>query len=456
LKKIYHMTVCLALAASMLAGQSAASASTISIGVGSPQPAAGETSSAAPVNLITGGIGGIENAIDSNASVPTEGVPGMSFIMAGIAFDMNRTESADEHPAILALESRLAGHSGLYKDIAITQCDNYVNIRKEPSKNAEVEGKIYNNSAAHIEATLTNEEGTWYKVHSGSCSGYIKAEYFLTGSEAEDYAPSVSTMYATVDTETLRMRSEPSLEAETVSLLSADEKYRVIGTKNDFYKIQIDDDLTGYVYGDYVRISIKYKEAISIEEEQAELARLAEIERQRRLAEEAAEKARIEASKAASRAAASRSAEKTKSTSSTKSTKSTTAFTGSAGSGAGSVSDSRRALCDYAESWVGVTPYHYGGTSLTDGADCSGFVQQIFRKFGISLPRDSTSQRSAGDHISAEELRPGDIVCYSGHVAIYVGDGQVVHASSASSNPNTKYSSWNYRSVVCLVNPWGD
>ncbi|MBQ7248106.1 MAG: C40 family peptidase [Lachnospiraceae bacterium] len=454
MNRFLHITSAFTLALAMVLPQSAATASPINIDLGSPSTA--ESSSASTGSpLISGGVGGLETVIDSNPIAPTEEVPGMSLVIAGIAFDLGQNGRDSEHPAILALESRLAGHTGLYKDIAITQCDNYVNIRRQPSVSAEVEGKIYNNSAAHIEATLTNDEGIWYKVHSGSCNGYIKAEYFLTGSEAEDYAPSVSTMYATVNTETLRLREKPSLDSETVSLLSADEKYRVSGTEGEFYRLQVDEDLTGYVYGDYVKISIKYKEAISIEEEQAELARLAELERQRRLAEEAAEKARIEASKAASRAAA----QKTKSSSSTKSTKSTkstTEYTGSVGSNSGSVSDSRHALCDYAESWVGVTPYVYGGTSLTNGADCSGFVQQVFKKFGISLPRDSYSQRDAGDRISADEIRPGDIVCYSGHVAIYIGDGQVVHASSASSSPNTKYSSWNYRSVICIVNPWGD
>lgn len=452
MKKQYTIMIVIALLTAFVFGQ-ASFASSFNVDLGTSEQASSESGG----NVVMGGVGGLETA---NGTAPTtEPASGPSALIAGIAYDLNPSRTV-EHPAILALESRLAGHTGLYRDIAITQCENYVNIRREPSKTAEVEGKIYNNSAAHIEATLTNDDGIWYKVHSGSCNGYIKAEYFLTGAEAEEYAPSVSTMYATVNTETLRLRARPSLDSETVSLLSADEKYRVVGTDGEFYKISIDDDLTGYVFGDYVKITIKYKEAISIEEEQAELARLAELERQRRLAEEAAEKARIEASKAASRAAASKAKEKTKSsTSSTRSsssTKSTTEYTGSVGSSAGSVSDARRSLCDYAESWVGVTPYRMGGTSLTSGADCSGFVQQIFKRFGISLSRDSTSQRGDGEHISADEMRPGDLVCYSGHIAIYIGDGTVVHASSASSNPNTKYSNWNYRSVVCIVNPWGD
>ena len=77
-------------------------------------------------------------------------------------------------------------------------------------------------------------------------------------------------------------------------------------------------------------------------------------------------------------------------------------------------------------------PYVWGGTSLTDGADCSGFVQSVFANFGISLPRTSYEQRSAGTGVSYEEALPGDIICYDGHVGIYVGDGQIVNAQSPS------------------------
>lgn len=378
---------------------------------------------------------------------------------AGISLGtLSRTDNSNtEHPAILALEARLAGHSGLYKDIAITTVENYVNIRTQPDAESEIVGKIYNNSGAYIDDTVENEDGTWYKIHSGSCKGYIKAKYFLTGSEAEDIASTVSTMYATINPETLRLREKPSLESETVSLLSAEEKYVVVGEKDDFIKLSIDDDLEGYVLKDYVELSIKFKEAISIEEEQAELARQAELERLRREAEEEARRESIEASKEASREAA-RKATSKKSSSSTKKSSSSTkkSTTASAGSSAGSVSSRRESLCNYACSFVGNLRYVYGGNSLKSGTDCSGFVHMIFAKYGISVARNSYDLRSSGERVSSSEMRPGDIVCYSGHVAIYIGDDTVVHCSSASSNPNTKYSTWNYRSVKCIVNPWGD
>ena len=110
---------------------------------------------------------------------------------------------------------------------------------------------------------------------------------------------------------------------------------------------------------------------------------------------------------------------------------------------------SRDALVAYAQQWVGVTPYVSGGTSLTNGADCSGFTQAVYREaLGVSIPRDSRSQASGGTTISESELQPGDLVFYNGggrtinHVAMYIGGGQVVHASNGRTGTiisNMKY-----------------
>ncbi len=96
----------------------------------------------------------------------------------------------------------------------------------------------------------------------------------------------------------------------------------------------------------------------------------------------------------------------------------------SSGSGAGS------SVVDYATQFVG-NPYVWGGTSLTDGADCSGFVQSVYNNFGVSLPRTSYEQQNAGTEVSYEDAQAGDLICYGGHVAIYMGDGKIVHASNA-------------------------
>ena len=104
-------------------------------------------------------------------------------------------------------------------------------------------------------------------------------------------------------------------------------------------------------------------------------------------------------------------------------------------------------IANFACRYVG-NPYVAGGTSLTNGADCSGFTFAVYKEFGISLPRTSTSQRSAGREVSLSDAQPGDIVCYAGHVAIYIGGGRIVHASTPSTG--IKYGNVNYKPVITV------
>ena len=104
-------------------------------------------------------------------------------------------------------------------------------------------------------------------------------------------------------------------------------------------------------------------------------------------------------------------------------------------------------ICNYACQFVG-NPYVYGGTSLTNGTDCSGFTQAVFAHFGISIPRDSFSQRSCGVAVDYEDAMPGDIICYAGHVALYLGNGQIVHASTESTG--ITYGTATYRTILAV------
>ncbi|MGN0301122.1 MAG: NlpC/P60 family protein [Lachnospiraceae bacterium] len=120
---------------------------------------------------------------------------------------------------------------------------------------------------------------------------------------------------------------------------------------------------------------------------------------------------------------------------------STSIISGASGSAKG------KDIANFACRYVG-NPYVAGGTSLTNGADCSGFTFAIYKEFGISLPRTSTAQRGAGREVSLSDAQPGDIVCYAGHVAIYIGGGRIVHASTPSTG--IKYGNVNYKPVITV------
>ena len=422
-------------------------------------------------DALTGGIGsitldlaGTEAATEAQtdettaSSLPIAGIgtvdltgsdDALSAISAGIASSFLRTtsSSSEEHPSVRALESRLEANSDLYKNLAICQCEGHVNIREEADASSEILGKISNKAAAYIKEIVTNESGTWYRVKSGSVTGYIKSDYFAVNEDAVELAKKYGTLIATVNTSTLRLHAEASLESETLTTISDEEKYEVIKEDGDFLKLQIDDDLEGWVSREYVTLKMKFTEAISIEEEKAEEERLAKLAAERKAAEEKARQESIAASKKA-KEASQKAAEASKAKETTKST------TSSHSSDYSSVSSKRKAICAYAESFVGKLDYVHGGTSLSSGVDCSGFVQQIYKKYGISLPRCSDDQGYCGESVSLSEARPGDLVYYGGHIAIYIGDNTVVHASSPSTG--VKYSTVTYRSIKRIANVIGD
>lgn len=178
------------------------------------------------------------------------------------------------------------------------------------------------------------------------------------------------------------------------------------------------------------------------EEEAARKA--AEEAAKKAAAEEAAKKAQEEANKKAAEAASKKSSTTSTTTSSNKTTGNSSSSTskgngsssgsssGSSGSSSSNVSynPTGQSVVNYACQFVG-NPYVWGGTSLTNGADCSGFIMSVYAKFGVSLPHSSAAMAGCGRGVSYSEAMPGDIICYAGHVAIYMGGGQIVHASNA-------------------------
>ena len=171
-----------------------------------------------------------------------------------------------------------------YSNVAISQVTNYVNVRSEANTSSAIVGKMYNNCAATILATVDGEGGKWYQIQSGNVTGYIKAEYFITGSAAEEIAKEIGTVFVTINTTTLRLREKPTTESATLTLLSKDAEYIEIGEEGDFIKIEVDQSLSGYVHKDYLIERVELSCAVSLEEEQQKKA---EEERLKKEAEDA-------------------------------------------------------------------------------------------------------------------------------------------------------------------------
>ena len=355
-------------------------------------------------------------------------------------------------------ENELPQTASEFADIAVAQVNHYVNVRQEPDTESEILGKLYDKSAATV---LETTEDGWYRITSGNVNGYVKAEYVVVGDE--ELARSVGTRLATVTTTTLFVRTEPTTEAKVLTMLPDGDDVVVTDESTEGWAKVSTADGDGYVALDYVTLSTEYIHA----ESKAE--RLAREEAERQAAARAAEEARkareAEAARAAAEQEAARKAaekqevKKSGAGSSAGSSSGSSAGSssgGSAGSGSGSsagqsaqtASSNGQAVVDYARQFLG-NPYVYGGNSLTNGTDCSGFVKGVYAAFGINLPRTSSEQRSVGYAVSLSEIQPGDIVCYSGHVGIYAGNNTLIHASNEKTGI-TLTSPVTYRSVLAV------
>lgn len=234
---------------------------------------------------------------------------------------------------------------------------------------------------------ILGAEGEWSQIQSGEVTGYVKSEFLMTGDEAAAYAKEIASEVATCTADTLRVREEPNTECEILALMPNGEEVEVMEDLGEWLKVTVDNEV-GYVSSDFVSVAMQLPKAMTMTEIKY-------------------------------------------------------------GQG---VSDVKVDLVSYACQFVG-NPYVWGGTSLTNGADCSGFTLSIFAKYGIYLPHSSAAQANYGRRVNPGEAQPGDLFFYGGgrisHVAIYIGNGQIVHASTARTG--IKISNAYYRSPVCVV-----
>ena len=280
-----------------------------------------------------------------------------------------------------------------YHNLLISKVSNYLNIRSTPKDegNANIIGKLPGKAAGEI---LETEDG-WYKIHSGNITGYVSADsqYTATGQEAIDLAMSSASLMAIVNTDKLNVRTSPSTDASIWTQISKEERYSVVQQLDGWVQIELDggdeDESTDGAYISTRDNNVEVRYALT---EAIKFSPLEELANQQ-----------------ASR---------------------------------------RNQIVNFAIKYVG-NRYVWGGTSLTNGADCSGFVQSVMKNFGITLPRTSREQAKVGRAIKSSEMRPGDLIFYANssgtvnHVAMYIGNGQIVHA--ASSKSGIKISTWNYR-----------
>lgn len=297
-----------------------------------------------------------------------------------------------------------------YKKLGIASVDTYLNVRKKASESSKVVGKMTKNTGCDI---VSSKKG-WSKIKSGSVSGYVKTKYLIQGTDAEQKALKVASLKAIVKTETLNVRYLPSTDARIYDQLSEDEDYTVERenlsadymkayvkkhcSKKELKEIDTDsmyDNLTNWVMlsiddekvfvsKDFVSIKYKLKSAVSIKD---------------------------------------------------------------SGNGSSSSSSSKSSsMVSYAMQFLG-NRYVWGGTSLTNGTDCSGFTMGIYSHFGYSLPRTSAAQAAATKSVSSGDVQVGDLFFYGSghvsHVALYIGNGQIIHASNA--RDGIKISSAYYR-----------
>ena len=295
----------------------------------------------------------------------------------------------DEAIGVVDVENSLVGQGQQYNTFGYTNLGlAKVEGNLNIRKEASASASIVGKMTNYAACEILGEENGFYKITSGNAEGYVSMDYIITGEEALAIAQTEAREMATVNTESLRVRAQASTSSDILSTVNKDEEIVVLEVLDGWVKVEV-DNTQGYVSADYVSVAVKLKTGNTMKELRY-------------------------------------------------------------GDG---VSDTRVDLVNYALQFVG-NRYVWGGTSLTKGVDCSGFTMKIYQKYGVKLPHYSGSQPKYGTKIKKSEIRPGDLIFYGtggkiDHVAIYIGNGQIVHA--ANSRDGIKISKAFYRTPICIV-----
>jgi cell wall-associated NlpC family hydrolase len=349
----------------------------------------------------------------AETTITAEKVSSKASSSDGEVKDLSEDSQEDEQEDTSHLELNL-----VYDRLGVASVDSYLNVRSKPSESAKIIGKMTKNSGCNI---YSIKKG-WAKIVSGKVKGYVKASYLVTDEKAEALAKKIANLRISVTTETLNVRYLPSTDARIYDQISEQDEYDVVrqNITKDWLKSYIakhckKSDLnnidTGKMYD-----NLDQWMCISIDNEKAFVS-----------------KDFVKVTYNLDRAVSIKTESKS-----------------SGGSTSSSSSSGISGIVDYAMQFLG-NPYVWGGTSLTNGADCSGFVMRIYEHFGYSIPRTSASQAAATTTVSSSDVRPGDLFFYGSggsvsHVAMYIGNGQIIHASNPRSG--IKISNAYYRTPI--------
>ncbi len=280
----------------------------------------------------------------------------------------------------MVIAEQAKGASWGYTNIGIADVESgNLNVRALPSTDSKLVGKMPKDSACEVLELLDG----WAHIRSGEVEGYVSTDYLLIGPDAKLRANELVRTVAIANTDGLNVRDMPDTDSDVMTQVLKGEELEFVEDLGEWIQIDLDGE-DAYVAAEFVSVEEKLGTAITM----SELLY---------------------------------------------------------GQG---VSDVRVDLVEYAKQFLG-NPYVWGGTSLTKGADCSGFVLSVYKKYGITLSHSSRAQANEGTKISASDLLPGDLVFYANssgtinHVAIYIGGGQVIHASNPKSG--IKINKYNYR-----------